>query len=445
MRSDMSSEINIISKNRSDQPRPVQTKVRSAEVQEILSSVPNWMIRWGSCLILVLILMLLYLSWLIKYPEVVHGDAMLTTLQPPVRLYSKSSGYVSKILIENDSMVSEGQLIAQIDNPVKKSAIDSLSRLLTGFNYTEYNSLLAFLKDMKPLGQSQAAANSLYQNLLDYEEMLNDKYYNSLVGNLEEKIVFNGRLAWIAKQEIDLYKIEFSQAREKFEADSILYLKKVIPKHTFYKNRNELIAAKQKVLNSKKSYVQYKIAASDFIKQKNEVIKNFELKKQEMEADIKTSINSINNYINTWQENYLIEAPIHGRLSYLDNITEKSFITPNYALFAIIPPEDKIVAVIKTLGMAYGKIELGQKVRLKLQNYPSHEYGQVIGVVKSFSQLAGQDGYIVKVELVDGLKTTYKKTLQYSPEMKGRAEIITADLRFIERILYSFRKIFERK
>ena len=38
-------------------------EIRSEEVQEILSFVPNWMIRWGNSLFLLLIIMLLFISW----------------------------------------------------------------------------------------------------------------------------------------------------------------------------------------------------------------------------------------------------------------------------------------------------------------------------------------------------------------------------------------------
>ena len=45
-------------------------ELRSEEVQEILAKVPHWMLRWGNVLFLSLILMLLFLSWLIKYPDI---------------------------------------------------------------------------------------------------------------------------------------------------------------------------------------------------------------------------------------------------------------------------------------------------------------------------------------------------------------------------------------
>lgn len=57
-------------------------EIRSEEVQEILTKVPNWMIRYGNTLILILIFMLLFISWFIKYPDVISSEVMVTTTIP---------------------------------------------------------------------------------------------------------------------------------------------------------------------------------------------------------------------------------------------------------------------------------------------------------------------------------------------------------------------------
>ena len=52
-------------------PENKEIEIRSDEVQEILSAVPNWMIRWGITLIFGLIIMLVFISWFIKYPDII--------------------------------------------------------------------------------------------------------------------------------------------------------------------------------------------------------------------------------------------------------------------------------------------------------------------------------------------------------------------------------------
>lgn len=46
--------------------------LRDENVHEILTSVPHWMIRWGNFLFLFLVLLILFLSWLIRYPDTVE-------------------------------------------------------------------------------------------------------------------------------------------------------------------------------------------------------------------------------------------------------------------------------------------------------------------------------------------------------------------------------------
>jgi mRNA-degrading endonuclease HigB of HigAB toxin-antitoxin module len=48
------------------------------------------------------------------------------------------------------------------------------------------------------------------------------------------------------------------------------------------------------------------------------------------------------------------------------------------------------------------------------------------------------------IELPNGLKTSYKKQINFQQEMTGTADVITEDLRLIERLLYQFRDIFRR-
>jgi len=71
----------------------LESEIRSDEVQEILSHIPHWMIRWGITLMFGLILLLLFISWFIKYPDVIEGRITITTEQPLIRLINETDGY----------------------------------------------------------------------------------------------------------------------------------------------------------------------------------------------------------------------------------------------------------------------------------------------------------------------------------------------------------------
>lgn len=55
--------------------------LRDENVHEILTSVPHWMIRWGNFLFLLLVIIILFLSWLIKYPDTVEDSVYIEKIK----------------------------------------------------------------------------------------------------------------------------------------------------------------------------------------------------------------------------------------------------------------------------------------------------------------------------------------------------------------------------
>ena len=94
-----------------------------------------------------------------------------------------------------------------------------------------------------------------------------------------------------------------------------------------------------------------------------------------------------------------------------------------------------------------GKVKPGQKVNIRLQNFPENEYGILRGTVKNISLTPTQDGahayYSVEITLNDGLITTYEKELPYISDMQGQADIITEDISFLERLILPVKKILK--
>jgi len=93
-----------------------QIELRSEEVQDILTQVPHWMIRWGNLLFLGLILLLLFISWFVKYPDIIPSEATITTMVPPQKEYAKISGKFDAILVKDHQEVNSNQPLAIIEN-----------------------------------------------------------------------------------------------------------------------------------------------------------------------------------------------------------------------------------------------------------------------------------------------------------------------------------------
>ena len=158
------------------------------------------------------------------------------------------------------------------------------------------------------------------------------------------------------------------------------------------------------------------------------------------------SFNQLKKAIKDWEYEYVLKSNIKGKVSFLNFWNKNQNVNQGDLVFIIIPSENSsFIAKLKTPAQNSGKIDIGQKVNIKVENFPDTEFGVLNGTVKSISLIPDEEGsYLVDVELPEKLITSYKKEIEFKQEMKGSAEIITEDLRLIERFFYQFKSILQR-
>ena len=86
-----------------------------------------------------------------------------------------------------------------------------------------------------------------------------------------------------------------------------------------------------------------------------------------------------------------------------------------------------------------------QLVQVRRTFNRSVEDNILTGTVKNSSLIPDDEGfYRVDVDLPPTLITSYEKTIEFKQEMGGTAEIVTEDLRLIERFFYQFKEVLSR-
>ncbi len=193
----------------------------------------------------------------------------------------------------------------------------------------------------------------------------------------------------------------------------------------------------------KKNQIQMELTIADYESQ----IRNHQLEKKakskEYRKNILASIATLENFIIRWETEFTIKSPISGRLDYSGRIKVNQLIKGGDRLFAIILATGSFETLVELPAQGFGKVEVGQKVKLKLDNYPHNEYGFINGTISSLASLPNEDIYQVQLTLDNKLVTSYGTELEYSPEMMATAEVITKDLRLIERLFNSLKMLFE--
>jgi len=97
--------------------------------------------------------------------------------------------------------------------------------------------------------------------------------------------------------------------------------------------------------------------------------------------------------------------------------------------------------------MGIGKVKLGQIVNIKFDNFPYMEFGMLKGKIKSISLIptVTDKGSIYSAEVLfpNKLISNYGKTLAFSQEMTGTAEIITDDTKLLHRFFNPLKSLWK--
>lgn len=89
-------------------------ELRQENVQEILTAMPHWMIRWGSILFFSLIVLILVITWIIRYPDVISAGVKIIDLNPKEEIFIEDQKKVGSVLIKTGDMVKSETKLAVI-------------------------------------------------------------------------------------------------------------------------------------------------------------------------------------------------------------------------------------------------------------------------------------------------------------------------------------------
>ena len=160
-------------------------------------------------------------------------------------------------------------------------------------------------------------------------------------------------------------------------------------------------------------------------------------KEEVLQQNLRTSVEQVTNAINSWKLSYCLYAPIAGKVSFTTYWNENQYIPSGDTVCTIVPESrSRLMGKAQLPVERSGKVKVGQRVIIRFSNYPDEEFGTVEGRVASVSLVPAENNYMVEIDSPNGLQTNYGYTLPVLQEMPATAEIVTDDLRLIERAPY---------
>lgn len=416
-------------------------------IRDIMSRKPVWMVRWGTTLIFIFIAFMILLSWIIKYPDVIPARIVITTPVPPARILARAEGPISQLLIEDQQPVYQDQILAMIGNPADLKDVNKLEHylglsfrlpgdifqlyrrfpeaLVLGTLQTSYGELKESIEGlhlfirMQPTGQQLAVID---EQLQAYQDLFSEL-------NTEDSIL---------KEELLLAQSEYRRFSDLLESGSISEQQWEEVKRSFIRTQER----HQRILTQKaENHIRMVELQRDATRLK---MMDHE-RMQSLMIQVESNWESLSSELSLWKENYLIQAPIDGIVSLHSFWSQDQAISRGEEFCTVIPstPQLRIGKMIIPVENA-GKAQVGQKVLVQLESYPSNEYGMLRGEVKAISLVPRDRQYTVEVVFPEGMQTTYQYKIPLRQEMTGRAEIITQDIRLIQRILFRLKGLTQR-
>ncbi|WP_159520815.1 HlyD family secretion protein [Sunxiuqinia indica] len=424
-------------------------EIRSDEVQEIIGKSPSWLLRSGLTMILILLLLFLLGSWLFHYPDIIRARIIVLSENPPAHIVARNAGNIDQLFVQDNDTVKKDQLIAILENTADYKNVIKLEDDLEALNpyFTTFDTI--YFKKLTPdyrLGDIQADFSSFLRLYNNYISFVRLNFYPQKIQSLQEqqhmKKIFYDRL-WTQRQ---ILENEYQIAYEQFQRDSGLYAREVISLIDFKKSESAMLQKKYSFNGARTNLAE---TQQDIIQLQQDVIaaeKEYEDQKLKLQSELIESLNVLKSRLEYWNKAFVLKTPINGQVTFTNFWSKNQQVKNGEIVFTVVPQrESKIIGRVTLPVRGAGKVKAGQGVNIQFDNFPYMEYGMVRGTVKTISLVPTNDNYIAEIELPQDLETNYNIQLTFSQEMKGDAEIITEDLRFIQRFINPVKSLLKEK
>ena len=345
-------------------------------------------------------------------------------------------------------MVRKGEILAIIDNPAKAEDVLDLemelqkiySKLYTdGFDPYEIN-----LKKNYDLGSVQPQFSAFYSAVVNATR-------DKKIAASQERVKAAEESLKAAKAQRANLQTDLGLSEESLKIAAKVYDKEVEEMKfdgsdsiTLLNTKNGLIRAQQ-ALQSIKSQINQN--ESEIRRQENtlrELKLNNEDNSEVDKNNIKEAYEALESGIYSWKDRFLLQTPFDGKVSLSKFWTDNQFITQGEELLVVIPDQEEIIGRLQLAIVGSGKVAAGQTVNIKLDNYPSNDYGMIIGEVEKISSVAREGSYSVLIKIPQDMVSTYGKEIPFKQEMLGQANIITEDKKLFQRIFNQLREVLNK-
>ncbi len=417
-----------------------EVELHSEEVQEVMNRVPSWILRWGITVLFIILLVLFIGCYFFKYPDALTASVTITTTTPPVDIIARSSGKLDRIYATNRQQVQPGEVLAVIQNTADYDDMMLVTQKVNDWisGQLELPELTGWM-DKVPLrlGEIQNVYATFLRCAQEYQNYQRQNYYPQKIRmklNQKEK---QEEIFHRMQQEKQLNDQQMDIAGSMFYRDSVLYTKQILTGEDYDRSLQSYLQSKSGVINRQTSEGQMELQQLQNEETLLDLEKQFTEAQSQYTLALQTATDQLLAALKSWEQNYVLRSSIHGTVNMVGIWSQNQNVSAGDLVFIILPSHpDAPMGKAMLPAAGAGKVIPGQRVNVRINNFPDHEFGYLVGQVSTISNVPTAEGlYLMEIAFPKGLYTIYGRELPLSQQMLGTAQIIIQDKRLIERFI----------
>ncbi|WP_080057354.1 HlyD family secretion protein [Spirosoma aerolatum] len=424
-----------------EQPDAAGIELRSPEAQDVLSRPPGWLVRWGSTLSALVLLLLVAVAYWVKYPDLVRGNLKVIARQWPKSVTARTAGRLMRLFVCDQQTVKTGERLAIIESTANPDEVFALEAMVDSLIRQEQQGQAQAISAASApayfqLGELQQAYQRFAESRVSANSLSSRGLYDQKRQALENDIQQLRALANNDRIQLELAENELSLIEAEVQSQERLLKQGYVSRNDYRQTLSRYLAKKQAITQAHSDLNNNQIQQN----QKKQELVSLSQTTLEGANGIVQALHTLKSELEAWKQRFVVVAPATGRVSFLRLLQEGQPIREGQELVYVLPNGAGYVGEMYVGQYNFGKVRPSQRVIVKFAAYPYQEFGTVTGRVQQIADVASDTAWRVVVQFPQGLVTSTHRQLPFRNGMLANAEIVTQDVSLLKRLFYEVEK-----
>jgi HlyD family secretion protein len=413
-------------------------QLRSEEYREVVGAPPQFLVRSGSIIAGIAVATLLIVACIVPYPSSVGGRVHVVSTELPVTLVSRGTGKIGLLSVRDGQQVARDDILAVLDDGSDFIHMLDLDRWLLGVpaDLSEGHTLPAF-PDLPPAGLGPATAPMLLvrQSLAELTSFRASTATADQVAQLRRVVDSYSRLGEQFRDKENAADASL-QAEQRMQAGRETLVARGLAANAYLdKFESGKQSQRERVADAHIASARNLATIATTEREISGLLATHHDRDIELTGRLGAALRDLRGVMMEWERVNVIRAAQAGRARLFAVWSESQNLRAGDT-FAIIEPINSAPTAFAFVPAAgFGKVRLGQRVSIRLDAYPYHEFGLVEARVAAVSAVAVDGQYRVLLDLPNGLRLSSRRNVEFSQNMEGDARIDVDHLRLIQQLL----------